>query len=80
MGALSDPWQQVVVLGACAAALLVLAYFLIERRLTSDLPPSRLTGSLPVVLDLILLSLAVTAAVVILAWLAAALYLTYRRR
>ncbi len=78
--ALSNTWQQIVVLGASAAALLVLGYFLIERRLSSDLPPSILTAYLPVLLDVILLSLATTAAVVVLVWLTVTLYLIYLRR
>ncbi len=80
LGPLSNTWQHVVVLGASAAALLVLAYFLIERRLNSDLPPSPLTSYLPVMLDVILLSLAATAAAVVLTWLTVTLYLMYRGR
>ena len=80
LGALPGHFQQVVVLGICSAALLVVAYFLIEMRLKTDLPPSALTEWLPTVLDLILVILAVLAAVVSLAWLTTTLYLIYRKR
>lgn len=79
IGALSNPWRQIVLIGMGVAAALALAYFLIERRLTQDLPPSTLTDSLPIALDIVLWATAVTAVAITLAWLATTLYLLLRR-
>ena len=80
LGMLPNKWRRLVVIGLFVVALLVLAYYLIERRLTGNAPPSVISTSLPVLMDSILLAIAVAAITATLVWLLAVLYLLFRQR
>ena len=79
LSALTDAWRQIVATGIATAVFMGFVCWLIDQRFTANAPPSALTGSLPIALDIKLLTLVVVAMTVTLAWLVAFLYSLYRK-
>ena len=79
LNALSGVWKQLTAIGVFVLVALVVAYFLIERRLTGDAPPSAITRSLPIAMDVLLWVLAVVGIMVALLWLLVVIHRLYRQ-
>ena len=79
IGELPPVWKRIVILGAFAAVFAVGICVALSWRLSGDVPPTVLTGSLSIFLDAKLLALTIAVIVVILSWLGTMIYALYQR-
>ena len=72
--------RRVVVLGIFTAILVIVACWLINWRLTTDVPATAIVGPLAIMLDVKLVMFGIASVAVILVWLMALVRSVYRGR
>lgn len=73
-------WRRIIIAGGPVVVIAALTCFGLSWRLTGHVPPTALTSSLAVALDVKLLSFTAILIAVTLAWLAALVHSLHRRK